>query len=259
MKRLIAVLLASLFVLTFLGCRSREKSATEISNELESKGSTKVMKEAAKDKYDPPADGHLTDSQIEMYIKVRKHERDIALQARKELEQHAKKVQEKGEQSVGGVMEAMKGMGSVADFATADIRAAQDLGYNTAEYTWVKGRVLEASGSALTDKFHSKMEQGIKQAYEATKKQYDAAQDANQKKALGQLLQNYQQQIASMKPEQVDPAVAYNRQLLSKHEDALNAITMELSKYEEKPGLAEHAMQQTLENTSTQGSETAPQ
>lgn len=256
MKRSIAVLLASLFLVTFAACRSREK---KISNELQSKGSTEVVKEAAKDKYDPPADGHLTDSQIDMYIKVRKHERDIALQARKELEEHAKKVQQKGENSVGGMMEAMKGMGSVADFATADIRAAQDLGYNTAEYTWIKGKVLEASGSALSDNIHSKMEQGIKQAYEATKKQYDAAQDPNQKKALGQLLQNYQQQLASLKPEQVDPAVAYNRQLLSKHEDALKAITMELSKYEDKSGQAEDQLQRALENTSTQGSETAPQ
>src|SRR4030095_11007562 len=37
-----------------------------------------------------------------------------------------------------------KAVGDLADVATADLRAAQELGYNPKEYSWIKERVLEA-------------------------------------------------------------------------------------------------------------------
>jgi len=43
--------------------------------------------------------------------------------------------------------------------------------------------------------------------------------------------------------ENVDPAVAYNQQLLSKYENALNAYAHELSKYEDTPGQVAKAME----------------
>jgi hypothetical protein len=39
-----------------------------------------------------------------------------------------------------------------------------------------------------------------------------------------------------------DPAAAYNRQLLAKHENALNAFAHEVSKWEDKPGEAQKAV-----------------
>ncbi len=38
--------------------------------------------------------------------------------------------------------------------------------------------------------------------------------------------------------------MAYNRQLLSKYENALNAFTTEMSKYEDKPGEVQKSMDQ---------------
>ena len=47
-----------------------------------------------------------------------------------------------------------------------------------------------------------------------------------------------------MKTDQkVDPTIAYNKQLLAKYEDSLNAFTQELAKYDTKPGEAEKNMQ----------------
>jgi hypothetical protein len=39
-----------------------------------------------------------------------------------------------------------------------------------------------------------------------------------------------------------EPAVAYNRQLLSKYENALKAYTSEMAKWEDKPGEAQKSM-----------------
>ncbi|HVR37928.1 MAG TPA: hypothetical protein VMU84_02455, partial [Thermoanaerobaculia bacterium] len=55
--------------------------------------------------------------------------------------------------------------------------------------------------------------------------------------------QNAQQQ-------QQDPAIVYNRQLLSKYENVLNAYAQELSKYENKEGEVQKSfadMQKQLE------------
>jgi hypothetical protein len=41
-----------------------------------------------------------------------------------------------------------------------------------------------------------------------------------------------------------NPALTYNRQLLSKHENALNAYAHELSKYEDKPGDVQKSVQE---------------
>ena len=43
------------------------------------------------------------------------------------------------------MVEGFKSINTVGEFLTADIRAAKDLGYNTAEYQWVKGQILAAS------------------------------------------------------------------------------------------------------------------
>jgi uncharacterized protein len=49
---------------------------------------------------------------------------------------------------------------------------------------------------------------------------------------------------AAAQKQQEDPAIAYNRQLLSKYEGTLNAYTQELSKYEDKPGEVQKGMEQ---------------
>jgi uncharacterized coiled-coil protein SlyX len=58
------------------------------------------------------------------------------------------------------------------------------------------------------------------------------------------MLDSLEQQRAEQakQQQQVDPAVTYNRQLLSKYENALNAFAQELSKYEDKPGEAKKSV-----------------
>jgi hypothetical protein len=244
MRRTLPILLTATVV--FAGCKAKEAfDKADIAHELNKSGSTReLLKNVADDKYTPPKDGHLTDGQVQMYLKVREHERDIAQVAKKQAQEHADAAKKAGEKSLTGLMEGFKTMGSVADMATADIRAAKDLHYNTQEYLWVKGQILAASMSVITAKMAEAASASMDSAYTQMKKQYDEAKDDATKKVYGDMLANYDKSKAEAKQNQQpeDSAVAYNRQLLSKYEDALKAWTSEASKWEDKPGETQKSM-----------------
>lgn len=234
--------------LAFFGCKAKEaydqaKAAAELAK---SGSTTKLLKEAAEDKYDAPHDGKLTDAQIQMYLKVREREKVVAQAARQQLKEHEEAVKKAGEKSLAGAIEGFKGLGSVADLFTADIRAAKDLGYNTAEYQWVKGQILAASTSALGQKMAEAMSAQMDSTYQQIKKAYDDAKDEQTKAMYKQTLDSFEQQKkeAAANKQQEDPSVAYNRQLLAKYENEINAFANELAKYEDKPGEAQKSMDQ---------------
>ncbi|HXA17542.1 MAG TPA: hypothetical protein VN380_11150 [Thermoanaerobaculia bacterium] len=237
-----AVLMLSI---ALAGCRAKEAyDKAKISQDLDKHGTMDLMKDVSKDKYTPPSDGKLTDAQMQMYLKVRGHEKDIAQVARKEAQAHADAAKKAGNNSIAGMMEGFKTMGSAAEMLTADIRAAKDLGYNTQEYLWVKGQVMAASTAAMT----SKLTEGINASFDSTyvqmKKSYDEAKDDQSKKMYKEMLDNYDKQRAEMKKSAppVSEAMAYNQQLIAKYDGALNAIATEMAKWEEKPGDAQKAM-----------------
>lgn len=245
MRRTLAVTLT--LSLALVGCKAKELAdKAAIAKDLEKRGTTDLMKEVANDEYTPPADGRLTEAQIQMYLKVREHEKQIAQVAKDELKKHAETAEKKGDRSLGGFMEGMKALGSAADFMTADIRAAKDLGYNTQEYLWVKGQVLAASTSAMAQQFNQAMSANFDKAYADAKKAYDEAKDEQTKKLYADVLAGYDKSRQEMQQSQQneDPALSYNRQLLAKHEDALKAYAHELSKYEDKEGEVDKAFEE---------------
>ncbi len=243
MTRKLTVLLTLLVMLG--GCKAKEiADKAAISKDLERRGTTDLMEQVADDKYTPPADGRLTDAQVQMYLRVREHEKKIAQVAREELKGHAKKAEEHGEKSLGAMMEGFKAIGSAADLVTADIRAAKDLGLNTQEYLWVKQQILAASTAELAQKYGEAISTNVDKAYEQAKKAYEEAKDEQTKKIYADLLASYDKSRQEMQQQQqtTDPAAAFNKQLLSKYESALNAIAHEWSKYEDKEGDAEKGM-----------------
>lgn len=245
MKRVatIFVVLCSIFVLT--GCKAKELAEkAQIAEALQDKGTMELMQEVGNDEYNAPEDGRLTEAQIQMYLKVREKEKAIAQVAKAELEQHSKKANAAGEKSLAGALEGLKGLGSVADFMTADIRAAKELGFNTQEYLWVKGQVLAASGLEMQEQSAKAVENMMNESYAALQKQHDEATDETSKKMFAEMLAGYEknkQEMAQQQPD-ADPAAAYNRELLKKYENALNAFAHELSKYEQNPGDAQQSM-----------------
>ena len=221
-----------------------------VAQDLQKRGTTDLMKEIANDKYDAPKDGHLTDGQIQMYLKVREHEKVIAQVAKAEAQKHADAAKAAGDKSIGGMIEGFKTMSAAAEMLTADLRAAKDLHYNTAEYQWVKGQILAASTAAYTEKMGQAFTASMESSYQQVKKQYDEATDAQTKQMYKQMLDGMEQQRAeaAKQKEAVDPAVTYNRQLLSKYENTLNAFAQELSKYEDKPGEAKKSVDEFQKN-----------
>ncbi|HYC90069.1 MAG TPA: hypothetical protein VEO54_12715 [Thermoanaerobaculia bacterium] len=232
--------------LALVGCKAKEVAdKADISKDLKERGTTELMEEVAKDEYTPPADGRLTDNQVQMYLKVREHEKKIAQVARDEMKAHAAKAEKKGDNSLAGMMDGFKALGSAADLMTADIRAAKDLGYNSQEYLWVKQQVLAASTSQMAEEFGKSMQQNFDKAYADAKKAHDEATDEQTKKLYADVMAGYEKSKQEMTSQtDQDPAAAYNKQLLSKYENALNAFAHELSKYEDKPGSAQQAVEE---------------
>ncbi len=242
--------------LALAGCKAKELAdKAAISKDLDKRGTVELLKEVGNDNYTAPEDGRLTEAQIQMYMKVREHEKTIAKVAREELKQHAQKSEGK-EKSIAGMMEGFKAMGSAADFLTADIRAAKDLGYNSQEYLWVKSQILAASTSVMAEKVSATVTANFDKAYQDAQKAYNEAKDEQTKKLYGDMLASYaksRQEMATKTDE--DPALTYNRQLLSKHENALNAYAHELSKFEDKEGEVQKGMDEMtkkLEEAKTQ-------
>jgi hypothetical protein len=246
MRRTLPILLT--LSTAFLGCKAKELyDQAKIAKDLSKSGSTReLLEKTAQDKYEPPKDGRLTEAQVQMYLKVREHEKAIAQVAKDQLKQHADAAKKDGDKSIAGMMDGFKALGSAADLMTADIRAAKDLHYNTQEYLWVKGQILAASTSVMTEKLTQAASASMDSVYASMKKQYDEAKDEQTKKIYADSLAAYDQQKKEMaqSKEKEDPALAYNRQLLSKHEDALKAWTTEMSKYEDKPGETQKSMDQ---------------
>jgi ribosomal protein S17E len=229
------------------GCKAKELAdKASIAKDLKDRGTTELMQQVANDEYTAPEDGRLTENQVQMYLKVREHEKKIAQVAKDELKQHAEKAEKKGDKSIAGMMEGFKALGSAADFMTADIRAAKDLGFNSQEYLWVKQQILAASTSVMAEKFNQTISANFDKAYAEAKKAHDEATDDQTKKLYAEMLAGYDKSKQEMTAQQqeVDPAVAYNRQLLAKHENALNAYAHELSKWADKPGEVQKSVQE---------------
>jgi hypothetical protein len=243
MRRSLALLFSLSLVLA--GCKAKELvDKAAIAKDLDKRGTTDLMQEIAKDSYTPPEDGRLKESQVQMYLKVREHEKAIAQVAKDQMKQHAQKA-DKSKGSLAGMIQGMQALGSAADFVTADLRAAKDLGYNTQEYIWVKQQVLAASTSAMAEKFSESMKQNFDKAYTDAKKAYDEAKDEQTKKVYAEVLANYDKSRGEIQQKaDQDPAVSYNRQLLSKYENTLNAFANELSKWEDKPGEVQKGMKE---------------
>ncbi|HEX8617980.1 MAG TPA: hypothetical protein VF911_10385 [Thermoanaerobaculia bacterium] len=244
MSRTLATMLC--LSLALGGCKAKELAdKAAIANDLKKVGTTDLMEQVANDEYTAPEDGRLTEAQIQMYLKVREHEKKIAQVAKEELKQHAATAEKKGEKSLAGMMEGFKALGSAADFMTADIRAAKDLGFNTQEYLWVKQQILEASTSVMAQKFQETISANFDKAYAEAKKAHDEAKDPESKKLYADMLAGYEKSREEMTQQQDEnPSLTHNRTLLAKHENALNAYAHELSKYEDNPGDVQKGVQE---------------
>ena len=218
-------------VLLFAGCGGKDtETDTDIAKRLESKGTTELIEEAAEDEYTPPEDNLLTEKQVETYLAVREREAKIADVSRQQIEEHSKDA-EKSRGGIGEMMAGMKGLGSVADLLTADIRAARELGYNTAEYQWIKERVLEASSNALAEQMNQQILATMNAQYEQTRSALEQAETDEERGFVAETLKRIEEDRASLNAAPEEPWIVPNRKLLEKPGSGLKALGMELAKF----------------------------
>jgi hypothetical protein len=210
--------LVCLFSFVFVGCKAKELiSHAAISHDVQSRGVTDVIKTASEEKYSAPADGHLTGTQIENFIKIRQRAKVIEDVAHREIVERGKKPGQ--DVSLTDVMQAAQ---SAALLSTADVRASQELGFNSTEYEWVKQQVIDASSAAVADQ-NLAGGQKLAAAERADLQQHlDDAPDENSKKTYAGLIadseKNQKDAEAAVEPQSA--TVIYNKELLAKYEDA---------------------------------------
>ena len=133
-------------------------------------------------------------------------------------------------------MDGIKSLGSAADFFTADVRAAQELGYNTAEYQWVKAQIMEAVGSVVSERVAEATRAAADRQAAELRRKMESAENETERNTYARILETYENNIAGGEGKELDDSVSHNRQLLSEYEDALDTISTELSKYETREG-----------------------
>ena len=135
--------------LTVSGCQ-RKPVHDQVST---GQGTASLMDQVAKaPEYKPPADGRLNRRQVEMYLEVHRRE--------------------------GEIRGAMRAKGDLANLATADLRAARELGYNPREYAWVRDQVLEAEMLRATRTLSRQVAESRQALLAMLRKQRETAADA---------------------------------------------------------------------------------
>ena len=199
-------------VLFACGCQGKPaEDEASIQKNLHEKGTASLMDEVAKaPDYQPSADGQLTDAQVKMYLDVRQREQQIREVAFKDLQGRE-----------GAFLESLKTVGDqpdTADIATADLRAAQELGFNPKEYQWVKERVLEARMLETTRALAQQVAQSRQQVLALFEQRRQEATDPVEKAEAERQIEELQKNAVSA-PAESDPVREHNADLLARFKD----------------------------------------
>jgi len=182
---------ALLCAVVLTGCAREEADEKKAGKKPREFTTAEVMEQAAKAKYQPPADGRLTETQVRMYLEVKRLARKI-----RAAEPAAAEPQEPA--------------------ATTDLRAALELGYNPKELSWIQGRVQEAWIALRGQELDRKIAESRNQMIQDLETQLKSATDPRQKTEL-------EKQIAEIRaaaplPTTAPPAVDHNTALIQRYE-----------------------------------------
>jgi hypothetical protein len=104
-----------------------------------------LMEEAMKDTYTPPADGRLTEKQVQAYASVIQRVAKLQTEAGARMQELAEKADKDGKASIKDFGAIMKGANEVGGLATAEMEAVKEAGGNWAEHGWVGQALITAS------------------------------------------------------------------------------------------------------------------
>lgn len=226
MQRRAFLLGVCLLSTVFASCKAKSMLVqAAVNHGVTGRGITDVMKTEAEAKYTPPADGHLTGTQIENFIKIRERAKVIENVGHRELEERIKK----GENKQPSLTDFVQSSRAMALVVSADIRASQELGFNSAEYEWVKQQMVDASQAAIADAGVIAAKKIAADNRADLQQHLDDAPDEESKKIYAGLIADAEknEKDAESTAEAQTPAMVYNKVLLAKYEDATRPM-MEL-------------------------------
>jgi hypothetical protein len=215
-----AVLLG--LVLPLAACGRGDDEAS-IEENLARTGTLDVLEQAGEDEYEPPADGELTESQVEMYLAVQERAVKIRKVTAERLREQEKEREAKGEKA--GFMDAMRSLGDASDFVTAEIRAAKELGHNSAEYQWVQEKVMEAQVARMTAGMREQMGAASEQFVAIMEQQLANTTNAEHKAEIERQIAEYKRGVEeNAAGEDLEPGVAHNLELLERYQERIERI-----------------------------------
>ena len=144
-----------------------------------------VVAQTPVQRFTPPADGRLTEQQIQLFLKIRPREKQIA--------------DETGDPA-------------------ADAKAAREMGRDPAEYQWVKARIAEAVLARVTADWET-MDEGSRQALlDGMERVRDTLQDREDRAALERRIA----QLRGTAPESAESAaLRHNVNLVARHQEEM--------------------------------------
>ncbi len=178
-------------------CKLRPGDGASLRGGAQEKGTSALMEEAARAQYRPPADGRLDGRQVESFLAVRER----ALKIREERRE---------------------------DLATADLRAARDLGYNPKELRWIEERVLEARVSRLGEDLDQRIDASRRQFVEDLQEERKTVTDPVRRAEVDRLIRQFSPRSSNL-PQRtrrgsVGEAVRHNAELLARYEEKLERL-----------------------------------
>jgi hypothetical protein len=173
------------------GChRPPADDEAAIRKRLGQKSTALLLQEVAKADFKPPTDGRLTASQVESFFKVEERSRKIRAVAAK-----------------GAAPEQA---------ATADLRAAQDLGFNPKEMAWVRDRVREARSARLSELLDRHIAESRRRFVERLREEEKTVTDPAEKKDIERRIATFDRLPQSPRPPR-QPWIQWNTELLARH------------------------------------------
>lgn len=222
----LAALLALFLVLPLglAGCGGDDEASIE--ERLEEKGTMDVIEEASAAEYDPPADGRLSDDQMEMYIEVQERALKIRQVAQQRMEGRTGAGDgEGGEEKQPGLFDALRAVGDLGDLVTAELRAAQELGHNPAEYQWVQGQIVEAQLARMGQEMQKGFGEAGQTVLASLKEQRDNVEDPDLRRQLDEQIEQYEANLAEQRADSdLDPDVAHNIELFEEYRERIEAL-----------------------------------
>ena len=103
-----------------------------------------LIAEAEEDRFDLPADGRLSEAQVEEYIRVNQRAEEILHEKAERMQELARRAEDNEQLSMREMREIMGGATSMIGMNTVELEIIKSSGGNWAEYEWVKNALRTA-------------------------------------------------------------------------------------------------------------------